>query len=87
MDRWPYSHIFSEIIWIWFCLVPILLWFGGSANVNLTLFFALLLSVFSIIISAGLLRWRKLPLNATVGEYNERVRFLRNEVYRVPLDD
>lgn len=28
-----------------------------------------------------------LPLNATVGEYNERVRFLRNEVTRISTDN
>ncbi|MCP3476994.1 hypothetical protein NLM33_43330 [Bradyrhizobium sp. CCGUVB1N3] len=62
---------------------PTLLW-KSVCDVSLIVLGATYLSIF---ISIGLLRWRGLPLNATVGEYNERVRFLRNEVTRISTDN
>ncbi|MCP3446543.1 hypothetical protein [Bradyrhizobium sp. CCGUVB14] len=44
---------------------------------------ALFGAVFATVICAGFFRWKGLPLGISTGEY----RRLRNEVYRVPLDD
>jgi hypothetical protein len=83
MDRLP--HILSTVLGAEVGLILLLLLQGKSAHE--ILFTGLLAFVASMIVSAGVLRWRGLPLNATVGEYNERVRFLRNEVTRVSTDD
>ncbi|MET3908232.1 hypothetical protein ABID59_002573 [Bradyrhizobium sp. S3.3.6] len=81
MDRLPYL---LNLVWIYpLSFGPTLLWkpFCYVCSVVLGATYV------GIFISVGLLRWRGLPLNATAGEYNERVRFLRNEVTRVSTDD
>jgi len=83
MDRLPY--FLNAVFILPFGLTPVLLLLGEPASdIPFVLMGATCLSIF---ISAGLLWWSGLPLNATVGEYRERVNFLRNEVKRVPLDD
>jgi hypothetical protein len=76
MDRLP--KVLYTLLGVQLAFIPLPLLQGRSADDMV--FFGLLASVFSIFISVGLLRWRGLPLNATVREYRERVRFLRNEV-------
>lgn len=83
MDRLPY--LLNTVFVLPFGVGGLLL-FQGKSTCEIA-FTVLGATYFWIFISAGLLRRRGLPLNATVGEYRERVRFLRNEVYRVPTDD
>jgi hypothetical protein len=83
MDRLPSILYFIFVTELGFITVSLLQ--GRSAND--TLHWGLFASVVSILISVGLLRWTGLPLNATIGEYIERRRFLRNKVTRVSTDD
>jgi hypothetical protein len=84
MGRLPY--ILSQAVFGIGCgFVPLLIWQGKSAND--ILFWGLFAAALSMLISAVQLRWRGLPLTATVGKYRSRVRFLRNEVTRVSTND
>ena len=78
MDRLP--HILSAVLAAEVGLILLLLLQGKSARE--ILFTGLLAFVASMIVSAGVLRWRRLPLNASSGEYRRRVRLLRDEVTR-----
>jgi len=81
LDRWPfllYSAFLYQLI-----VPPTVLWTSFSVFCTVLLGAAYL----TIFISVGLLCWRGLPLNATLGEYKERARFLRSEVTRGPTDD
>ncbi|MBP1063642.1 hypothetical protein JOE51_005109 [Bradyrhizobium japonicum] len=83
MDRLPCILYFIFVTEFGFVTLSLLQ--GRSAND--TLLWGLFASVVSILISVGLLRWTGLPLNATIGEYNERRRFMRNKVTRVSTND
>ncbi|WP_157083640.1 hypothetical protein ACNJX9_04015 [Bradyrhizobium sp. DASA03076] len=80
MNRLP--MVLNSALWVVLGLIPVLLWQGQHASE--ILLSCLLASVLSTFISIGRLRWIGLPLNATVDECNERARFLRNQVTRIP---
>jgi|tagenome__1003787_1003787.scaffolds.fasta_scaffold18905655_2 hypothetical protein len=79
MNRLP--MVLNTALLVVLGLIPVLLWQGQTASV--ILLSCLLASVLSTLICVGRLRWIGLPLNATLGEFNERARLLRNKVTRI----
>ncbi|MGJ5064976.1 hypothetical protein [Bradyrhizobium oligotrophicum] len=73
--------VLNNVLWVVLGLIPILLWQGQPTSA--ILFSCSLASVLSTLIIVGRLRWLGLPLNATLGECNERATLLRNQVTRI----